>query len=370
MVARRGNLMGATALVVALVALTVAIFGVAYHREVGTLRADAAQIDASTADIIGLNNQAAKNALDPRYKDADGDLVADAPTDPAQQLDPPTLTFSYIDDADTYKDAFKELMATVSAATGKPVHYVAYDNTADKLRDLRDGRLSFCGVTTGSVPLAVCTAGFVPLVEAADAKGQVGSPMKIIVPADSTLSTLNDIRGHRLTVTEANSNSGYKAPLVLLREHGMVPLRDYGLSFSYGHIPSIARVKGKQADAAAVSGEVLQIEEASGHISPADYRVIYTSDQLFPSAAIGCASDLKPQLIAKIKAALLAFDWKGTGMEKRGLFTADGKVKFAAADYKRDWEYVRRIDESFGYAYTLPPAKATTQPTTRMASIN
>src|ERR1700761_6150570 len=36
------------------------------------------------------------NLLDPRYTDADHDLVADAPTDPAKQIDPPKLRFSFV----------------------------------------------------------------------------------------------------------------------------------------------------------------------------------------------------------------------------------------------------------------------------------
>ena len=36
------------------------------------------------------------HALDARYTDADGDLVADAPTDPKDWIDPDTLVFSGI----------------------------------------------------------------------------------------------------------------------------------------------------------------------------------------------------------------------------------------------------------------------------------
>jgi phosphonate transport system substrate-binding protein len=40
------------------------------------------------------------SALDARYTDADGDLVADIPTDPADQIDPDTLIFAYTPDED------------------------------------------------------------------------------------------------------------------------------------------------------------------------------------------------------------------------------------------------------------------------------
>jgi len=37
---------------------------------------------------------AAEFKLSSRYQDADGDMVADTPTDPAKQIDPSTLIFA------------------------------------------------------------------------------------------------------------------------------------------------------------------------------------------------------------------------------------------------------------------------------------
>jgi phosphonate transport system substrate-binding protein len=359
--ALRNRFLGPAALVVALVALTLATFAVMYQRQVGRVKAETAAVDKSLTDLTGLGNQPLRNALDPRYTDADGDLVADPPTDPAKLIDPPKLTFCYVpsDEAAAFKAAFGDLMAAISKATGKPVEYVAYGSAAEELRAIRSGKLDIAGLNTGSVPMAVCTAGFVPLCQAADAQGAAEYQMKIIVPSDSTLSSLNDLRGHDLTLTEPSSNSGYRTPLVVLREHGMVPPQDYQVRFSNGLVESIEGVKEKRMEAAAVAGDVLLREQNAGHISAGDYKVIYTSDQTFPDAAIGCPHNLKPAL---------GFDWKGTGLEK--LFAPEGKVKFIAADYKKSWESVRRIDESIGYAYKLPDgsdAPAASQPTTRMA---
>ena len=369
MQSRSNNRVGAAALTVALAALTLAAFAVFYHRQVGTVNADTAVSDAGLTNLMGLTRGEVKNALDPQYADADGDLVADPPTDPAKQVDPATLTFCYVTaDRDVeFKAAFNEVMAAVSKATGKPVRYVAYGSIPEKLRALRAGKLSFCGLNTGSVPLAVCTAGFVPLCQAADADGRTGSPMKVIVPADSTLSALTDLRGHELALTEPTSNSGFRAPLVQLREAGLLPPRDFQVRFSNGHVQSIQGIKDKRFEAAAVAGDVLLREQSGGQIGPADYKVIYTSDQAFPAAAIGCAHDLKPELVAKIRQALLGFDWTGTGLAR--LFAAEGKVKFVPVDYKKDWAYVRQIDNGMGYAYALPAgsdAPAATQPTTTM----
>jgi phosphonate transport system substrate-binding protein len=359
---------GAAALVVALAALTLAVFAVFYQRQVRTLDQGTESVNKQFTGLTGLLNQKASNALDPRYTDADGDLVADAPTDPAKQLDPPTLTFSYLtttEDEPGFQAAFKEFLAAVGNATGKPVKYVNYASVTDQMRAMRDGKLTMAGLNTGAVPFGVCTAGFVPLCQAADADGAAEYHMEIIVPGDSTLARLSDLKGHELTLTDPNSNSGYKAPLVILRENGMVPPTDYLIRYSQGHVQSIAGIKQKRFEAAAVAGDVLSRAQNSGQIAAGDYKVIYTSDQTFPDAAIGCANNLKPDLVAKIRDTALHFDWKGTGLEK--LFAAEGKVKFVPADYKKNWQYVRRIDESIGYAYSLPAGPApepTTLPTT------
>jgi phosphonate transport system substrate-binding protein len=67
----------------------------------------------------------AAHAIDPRCKDANGDLVADTPTSAAELIDPPVLVFSYtpVEDPLVYakvRDGFLQHMAKV---TGKPVQF-------------------------------------------------------------------------------------------------------------------------------------------------------------------------------------------------------------------------------------------------------
>jgi hypothetical protein len=45
--------------------------------------------------VAGLGLAVQAFALDPRFKDADGDLVADPPSDPSQFVDPAVFIFSY-----------------------------------------------------------------------------------------------------------------------------------------------------------------------------------------------------------------------------------------------------------------------------------
>jgi phosphonate transport system substrate-binding protein len=363
MQSRSGKALTTLTLIIALVALGLGIYGVFYKQQVSQVR-DTAMQDDLFRRMTGLDNPAARNALDSRYTDADGDLVADAPTDPGKQIDPPTLKFSYVavEDDTEFKAAFADLLAALSKATGRPVEYVSYNSVEDELRALRDGHLHIAGLNTGGVPIGVCTAGFVPVSQFGDAEGNTGYRLVMIARPESSIAKLADIRGHELTLTEPNSNSGYKTPLVRLREINLRPPTDYLIRYSQGHSKSIAGIKNKTFEVAAVAGDVLKREQAEGRIGPSDYKIIYTSDETFPGAAIGYTSTLKPELAAKIKTVLTSFDWKGTGLEKS--FAAEGKSRFVPADYRKQWDFVRRIDESIGFSYVLHDA-ASSQPTTQ-----
>ena len=61
--------------------------------------------------------------LDERFCDADGDLIADIPTDPSEQIDPDTLIFAYtpVEDPAVYKTAWSDFLEHLKAETGKDV---------------------------------------------------------------------------------------------------------------------------------------------------------------------------------------------------------------------------------------------------------
>jgi phosphonate transport system substrate-binding protein len=298
------------------------------------------------------------NKLDARFTDADGDLVADPPTDPAAFLDPPTLVFCYISIAqdpddpqpDPYAAAFAEFVQHLSKLTGKHVEYKTFPSVNDQLRDMRDGKLHVSGFSTGAVPIAVNLCGFVPVCKLASADGVASYRMQIIVPADSSITRLPDLKGHELTLTEPSSNSGYKAPLVMLHNQDLEPERDYILRYSGSHDKSIEGIASKTYQAAAVAGDVLRRAVSKGQIAANQYRVIYESE-LFPTAALGVAHNLKPELAKSLRDAMFSFDWKGTGMEKE--FATSDQARFVPAIFKDDWALIRKIDDQIGTAYSL-----------------
>src|SRR5262249_22634414 len=150
------------------------------------------------------------------------------------------------------------------------------------------------------VPSAVNSGGLVPLCTIGRDDGNIASNYcQIIVPAASPIQSLGDLKGHMLTFTSLGSNSGYKAALVLLRDRGLLPQRDYSVRFSSSHDASIQGISKGEYEAAAVASELLQRAVASGSADKAKIRIIETSKP-FPPATIGCAHDLAPELVEKI----------------------------------------------------------------------
>jgi len=299
---------------------------------------------------LGLNDTAKlePKVLDRKFTDANGDLVADAPTDVAALVDPETIVFSYIgaDDSARQKEVWQEFMAALAAATNKRVEYLILTKPEDQLAALKDGKLHVTAFNTGNVPAAVRTAGFVPDVVFADVAGNVGHTMKLLVPAGSKITKPEQLRGQPIAFVNRRSNSGFKAPMVyLMKDLGLRPVRDFEVLFTYSHDESIAGIASKEYAAAPVASDMLARAEARGEIKPEQYRVLNESE-LFPSAALGHVYNLKPELVAQIQSVYKDFVWTGTGLEKE--FGPSGIVKFAPADYKQQWSLVRRIDDVLG----------------------
>lgn len=293
------------------------------------------------------------HAMDPRFTDADGDMVADTPTDPAELIDPSTLVFAYtpVEDPAVYSKVWEEFIDHLSETTGKPVQFFPVQNNAAQLEAMRAGRLHVAGFNTGSNPLAVNCAGFVPFAMMASEDDLFGYEMEIITYPGSGISAVEDIRGKELAFTSETSNSGFKAPSALLKqEFNMQADKDFTPVFSGKHDNSILGVANKDYLAAAIANSVKGRMEARGVVTPEQTEVIYTS-QTFPTTGYGYVYNLKPELSEKIKEAFFSFDWDGTGLAKEFNTAEPPQEKFMPITYKEHWEVVRSIDAAMDVSY-------------------
>ncbi|MBN8956530.1 MAG: phosphate/phosphite/phosphonate ABC transporter substrate-binding protein [Rhizobiales bacterium] len=177
--------------------------------------------------------------------------------------------------------------------------------------------------------------------------GTIGYTLQVIVPKDSPIKTIADLKGKRVAHVSPSSNSGDTAPRVLFKAQGIEPGKDYEIIYSGKHDNSIMGVVNKDYDAAPIASSVLDRMVARGMLKREDLRVIYESAP-FPRTAFGVAHDLTPELQEKIKQAFLTFDFVNS---KLGKEFKDEKA-FKPIDYKRDWVDIRTIQKETGISYT------------------
>lgn len=290
--------------------------------------------------------------LDSRYQDADGDLIADIPTDASQQVDPSTLIFAYtpVEDPAVYAEVWDGFLRHMEEKTGKKVQFFPVQSNAAQIEAMRAGRLHIAGFNTGSNPLAVACAGLRPFAMMASADDSFGYEMEIITYPGSGIEKVEDIKGNKLAFTSETSNSGFKAPSALLKaEYGMEAGTDFEPVFSGKHDNSILGVANKDYPAAAIANSVMSRMLERGVVTQDQIVSIYKSDT-FPTTGYGLAYNLTPELQDKIKDAFFSFPWEGSKLAEE--FSKSGEAKFIPITFKDNWAVIRQIDEASGVEYT------------------
>jgi len=307
---------------------------------------------------LGLFGYSATNAtaqdcprgtLDKQYCDRNADLVADLPLDANEWVEPDTIIFSYtpVEDPAVYAKVWDGFIKHMAEATGKDVVFFPVQSYAAQYEAMRSGRLHIAGVNTGGNPVAVNCAGFVPFAMMASADGSFGYEMEIIVPADSSVKSVEDLAGKTLAFTSPTSNSGFKAPSAILKsEFGLEADKDFKATFSGKHDNSVLGVANNDYEAAAVANSVMNRMIDRGVVDPAKIRSIYQSPT-FPTTGYGHAHNLHPTVVAKVEQAFFTFPWEGSDLQEE--FKKEGR--FIAINHKADWDVIRKIDAANGITY-------------------
>ncbi len=300
---------------------------------------------------IAKKGRCGESPVDKRFCDRDGDLVADAPTDTAKLVDPDTIIFAYtpVEDPEIYRGVWDDFLQHMAKVTGKKVVFFPVQSNAAQLEAMRAGRLHVAGFNTGSNPLAVNCAGFVPFTMMAAADGSFGYEMEIITHVDSNIHKVEDIKGKTLAFTQPTSNSGFKAPSAILKaEFSLEADKDFKPAFSGKHDNSILGVANKDYDAASIANSVLARMIERGMVDAGKLRSVYKS-QTFPTTGYGYVYNLKPELAEKVKEAFFSYNWEGSPLAEE--FSKSGEAQFIPITFKEHWAVIRTIDNATGVSY-------------------
>ena len=147
------------------------------------------------------------------------------------------------------------------------------------------------------------------------------------------------------------------APLALFPKLGVVPDKDYKVTFSGKHDQSILGVNSGDYDAATVASDVFDRMVKRGQIKEDNFRIIYRSAQ-FPTSSFAYAHDLEPAFRDRLLKCF--YDYRFTEEMKKAF---DGADRFVPITYQKDFAIVREVAEAGGEkfnreAYDREAAKA------------
>ena len=127
-----------------------------------------------------------------------------------------------------------------------------------------------------------------------------------VVPGDSEIKSIKDLKGKNVAFVDPASTSGGLVPTYLVKkETGKMPEEFFGkLSYAGGHDAAELAVKNKTVDAAADNDITYNKMLKKGLISKESNRVLLESEPL-PGLPLTYRSELDESLKAKIKDAIL-----------------------------------------------------------------
>lgn len=160
-----------------------------------------------------------------------------------------------------------------------------------------------------------------------------------IVPHDSPLQSIDELRGKQVAFADPSSTSGSLIPKLELMNRGIDPNRGIRALHTGAHDATALAVLNKHVDAGAIDSAYFNVLIRRGEIPEDGYRIIWQSEKLFQYPWT-VHKDMDPELIEQIRAAFLK-------ITDQDIFDAFGASGFTIATTE-DYEIIRQAAEAFG----------------------
>ena len=193
-----------------------------------------------------------------------------------------------------------------------PVELVQTGSYSPAIEAMRASKMEICGLAPFAYLIASEKGIAEPLVAPGFSDGKPNHYRSgFIVPANSKLKSMQDVKAHAREVTLAwadpASASGHLVPRAYLETIGINPEKDFKQTlFSLNHTASIMTVKAGKVDLAAVTTTSLRSMIEKKRIGADDVRLIWESEPIMASI-IAIRKDLPAAFKAEILAAYLGF---------------------------------------------------------------
>jgi len=202
---------------------------------------------------------------------------------------------------------FKPLGEYLKAKTGMDVQFMPVTDYAAVVEGLASKKIDVAwlgGFTFVQAKLR--TEGqAVPIVQRAEDEKFTS---KFIVPVDSPIKTIADLKGHTFAFGAPSSTSGSLMPRYFLQQQGLVPERDFKtVAFSGAHDATVAFVASGRAEAGVLNASVMDKLVEAKNPNAAKVRVLATTPPFFDYNWT-VRPGLDPALTKKLTDAFLALD--------------------------------------------------------------
>jgi phosphonate transport system substrate-binding protein len=163
----------------------------------------------------------------------------------------------------------------------------------------------------------------------------------LVVPANSSIKTLKDLKGKRVGFVNRSSTSGYLMPLAALKQEGIDPDRNFAkVVFGGTHAETEALLAANRVDVIATNLASYNQWQKEGKAENA--RMIWQSDPV-PHAPVLVSSDIPPELLEKLKEAFLTTP---AGIKDLMGAKSAGYTLVEAEDYESIGELRRQLNLS------------------------
>ncbi len=181
--------------------------------------------------------------------------------------------------------------------------------------DLGKGIIQIAAVGADTYIAAHKKYGAIALVRGLNKQNKAEYRSVLVTKPDSNIHKIDDIKGETFAFGSLTSTQGHLIPRIVLAQHG-ITLDDLAKhEWTGSHRNCANAVSTGRFDAGGMQ-DVLGRELADAGI----IRIFYTS-KYYPSSGIVANKDVPPEILAKVKKALLDFD--PTGKHAEGLYGWD-----------------------------------------------
>jgi phosphonate transport system substrate-binding protein len=204
-----------------------------------------------------------------------------------------------------FEAAYQSLTGVVSKSLNCPVNLIITDNYTNEVEAMKAGKIDVGEFGPLGYIFAHSVANAQPVAVFADRSGKpVTYTAAMWVPADSSIKTVADLKGHSVAFSDPGSTSGNLLPRYAMIKAGLNPDKDVKIEFAGGHPQSLLALTNGKVDAAEVNSQQQATATAAHQFDASKYRMIWQS-QPIQNDPITVRGSLSPAFKAALTKALL-----------------------------------------------------------------